>query len=105
MVKQEANTTMEQEFTATPSRTVTTELEQQKEGDTMTEGNKTVPKTVTPPEAPAAKEDRMEDENSEKQVRFGADQIKKQDPESNTDKDINGPRRSRHVPSVKVEPS
>lgn len=101
MVKQEPNTsTNEQEFTTTPSRTVT-DIEQQ-QGGGMTEGNKTAPKTVTPPEAPPVKEDRVEDENNEKQVRFGDDQIKKDDPESTTEKDKNATRRNR---PVKVESS
>lgn len=102
MVKQEPNTsTTEQEFTTTPSRTVT-DIEQQ-QGGNMTEGTKTVPKTVTPPEAPSVKEERVEDENNEKQVRFGDDQIKKEDSESSSkDKDKNTTRRNR---PVKVESS
>ena len=100
MAKQEPNTTKEQEFTTTPSRTVT-DIEQQQGGD-MAEGNKIVPKTVTPPEAPPVKEELVDDENNEKQVRFGDDQIKKDDPESNTEKDENATRRNR---SVKAESS
>lgn len=105
MVKKERTTTTEEEFTATPSRTVT-DLDQQKDGDTvMTEGAKTVPKTVTPPEAPAVKGEPAEDGNNEKQVHFGRNQIKKEEAESRTNNDQNTTRRKRHVPSVKMEAS
>lgn len=109
MVKKEVAAT--EEFTTTPSRTVTDLEQQQKESQAvMTEETKTViPKTVTPPEASAVKAGPLDDDHHEKQVRFGGDQIKKESTESpanNDNKDRMTTRRSRHVlPSANAEPA